>query len=298
MHPTTGYSLAKAHVADLRHQAQRAALARAARPTQPHTPRRRNTSSTRKRIRTIFTNRTIHQARGLKPGRRAKTTILLAAAGVLATGATLAAPGPAWAGTSGQYGGYTESLTYGLASAGATFTVPKLTCSSADNNTWESIGVFGDGGSDDFSGVTLQCSGTTPKYSLTVSEFGAGTSKTGVKPGDVVVTSIFQTATTGVTWIHDLTNGQSAYSPNTFGGLLDGPDSFAVIGLLHACNGYRGNCPVIPFATTAFTNVQVNGTYLTFDTPTSYNLEPTVTSGEAIASKLGAPGDNFTLTYS
>jgi hypothetical protein len=40
MHPKTGYySLAKVHIADLRHQAQRIALAHAARRAQPHPPR-------------------------------------------------------------------------------------------------------------------------------------------------------------------------------------------------------------------------------------------------------------------
>ena len=39
MHPTTGYSLAQAHLAGLRRQAQRTALARAARRAQLHQPR-------------------------------------------------------------------------------------------------------------------------------------------------------------------------------------------------------------------------------------------------------------------
>ena len=38
MHPTTGYSLAQAHLAGLRRQAQRTALVRAARRAQPHQP--------------------------------------------------------------------------------------------------------------------------------------------------------------------------------------------------------------------------------------------------------------------
>jgi hypothetical protein len=36
MHPTTGYRLSQDHLADLRHQAQRTALARAARHARPH----------------------------------------------------------------------------------------------------------------------------------------------------------------------------------------------------------------------------------------------------------------------
>jgi hypothetical protein len=38
MHPTVGYHLAKDHLAGLRHQAQRGALARAARRARPHSP--------------------------------------------------------------------------------------------------------------------------------------------------------------------------------------------------------------------------------------------------------------------
>jgi hypothetical protein len=36
MHPTIGYQLAQAHLAGLRHQAQRDALTRAARRARPH----------------------------------------------------------------------------------------------------------------------------------------------------------------------------------------------------------------------------------------------------------------------
>ena len=36
MHPTIGYHLVQAHLADLRHQAQRDTLARAARRARPH----------------------------------------------------------------------------------------------------------------------------------------------------------------------------------------------------------------------------------------------------------------------
>jgi hypothetical protein len=40
MHPTIGYQLAQAHLAGLRHHAQRDGLAHAARRTRPHPSRR------------------------------------------------------------------------------------------------------------------------------------------------------------------------------------------------------------------------------------------------------------------
>ncbi|HXW35518.1 MAG TPA: hypothetical protein VEJ87_13145 [Acidimicrobiales bacterium] len=186
--------------------------------------------------------------------------------------------------------GYGATPPFGLASASATFKVPTITCPSDD--VQQLMGVF-DAGGDLFAGISSSCSGSTPTYEFYDFVNGSSNVKSGVKPGDVVVTSMSQTGNKEATEVHDITSGAYwyAYAPPN-------PDSTIYVGLDDLCVSSSFSCPdpVIQFTKTKFSNVQINGDYLSFEKPTQYD-ETSGSKTLVATSNIGSPGDNFTLTF-
>ena len=136
----------------------------------------------------------------------------LAAVAAVGTSISLVLPGPAWAGTS-TVAGYQASTLFGLTSASATFTVPKITCTSADANTVELLGLFNLhgltveplalGGPGLVAAIAAGCTGTTPGYNVNEYVNGAIDDGATVNAGDVIVVSMSQTATTEQVLVKD-----------------------------------------------------------------------------------------------
>ncbi len=111
-------------------------------------------------------------------------------------------------------------------------------------------------------------------------------------PGDVVVASLFQSATSTWAEIHDLTNGEYWVASNS----VNQGDTVVDIGTLteDACCG----SPVPTFSKIKYTNATVNGDYLGFDSPTEFN---TLNGGDLLI-KAGAvttsgTGSSFSDTF-
>jgi hypothetical protein len=150
--------------------------------------------------------------------------------------------------------GYQVTPTGGLASASATFTVPAVSCTAADiaNGAEEWTGAY--------AFVYAYCTESGPAYGYQLATESGDNVETGAAPGDVVVTSLFQSG--GATWaeIHDLTNGMYWYANNS----ANQGDTVVDIGTF---NNDQYGSPVPTFKKIKFTNTTVNGDYLGFDNP-------------------------------
>jgi hypothetical protein len=184
-----------------------------------------------------------------------------------------------------EFAGYQAATPDGLASASATFTIPTLNCSS-DIDDPLYLGVTT---STDSSAATIRllCNGTTPTYTYWVYT-PAGMIEEPATAGDVVVASLFQTASWTEAEIHDLTNGQYWVGNTGSGGTGTG----AVIGV----NEPYSTVPLPQITPTTFSSVQVNGDYLGFENPTQYNLERG-SDKLFTSSALSSNGTQFTVTW-
>jgi hypothetical protein len=194
------------------------------------------------------------------------------------------------ASTSATFAGYDATPSGGIASVSATFKVPTINCSDLNmNDEWWGVQVDTALSSD----VYGYCDGAgNAIYGFDVEAGFNIFPETGVSPGDTVVTSAWQTATTGFAWVTDLTQGgEYYYADDGASGTL----SSAEIG------GFNNDSPVPggavpPFTTVKFTNCQVNGQYLGFVSPTQYD-ETVGTVTLVSTGKLASLGDTFKLTY-
>ncbi len=187
--------------------------------------------------------------------------------------------------------GYYAAPTDGLASGSATFVVPTVHCASGQVG-YQEIGLFDIDPISIFSykglqaGIQESCNGKTDSYGVLVLQNNGGIDLDGVlKAGDTVVTTMFQTSSLEVAEVHDLTNGQFW---NTSGETVsDSQISFGI---------FPDAQDVAPFSDATFSDVQINGDYLTFESPKAYNL---VSGSERIiaTSSIARPGDTFSLTY-
>jgi hypothetical protein len=125
--------------------------------------------------------------------------------GLAGAASAAAAPGsvrPADASVSIAIAGYYAVPDFGFASAGATFVVPKATCT--ENGTGQFFGLVddnpasGSAAAEVFSAVSVACNGTTPVDKSEAFLDGTAATPFNVKPGDTVVVSLFQTPSTEV----------------------------------------------------------------------------------------------------
>jgi hypothetical protein len=216
-------------------------------------------------------------------------------AGVASAGASApatASPGlsPADASVSGSVAGYYATPNVGFASASATLVVPKLTCSSKTVGAGQFLGLFdtnptsGSTAAHAVSAVEVLCGSSGPTYNFFTFINGNTLAPTGIKPGDTVVLSLAQTASTELATVDDLTTKETVTDSNT-----PLPDTAISIGA-------DSTVPTEQFAKAAFSRVQVNGQYLNAVPSTEYDLlngAKTLIKTSGIAS----PGDAFSLTY-
>ncbi len=103
-----------------------------------------------------------------------------------------------------------------------------------------------------------------PGYNDAFSTRAGGFNQPGAAAGDVVVASLFQSATSTGAEIHGLTNGEYCVANNT----ADQGDTVVDLG---AFNEVQGGIPAPTFSKVKITNATVNGDYLGFDSPTEVN---------------------------
>jgi hypothetical protein len=236
-------------------------------------------------------------------GRARRSAVVMAGAGALAmvvAGAASAGasepaavnPGlsPAGVAASGSVAGYNSAPDVGFASASATLVVPKLTCTSKTAGSGQFFGLFdtdptaGTTAAHVVSAVNVDCGSSGPTYDFFTFVGGNENSPTGIKPGDTVVLSLVQTASTELATVADLTTKETVTDSNA-------PVSNSSIDI-----GADSTVPTEQFAKATFTKVQVNGQYLDAMPTQEYNLlngAKTLIKTSAIAS----PGDSFSLTF-
>jgi hypothetical protein len=243
-------------------------------------------------------------ARRVGSGCRAwRSAMVIAGAGALtmgvASGAVAGAsapasvtPGlsPADASVSGSVAGYYATPSIGFASASATLVVPKLTCTSKTADTGQFLGLFDTNptsastAAHAVAAVSVLCGTSGPTYTFFAYVAGNEVAPTGIKPGDTVVLSLVQTASSELATVADLTTKETVTESNS-----PVPDSSISIGA-------DSTVPTEQFSKAEFTKVQVNGQYLDAVPSTQYNLlngAKTLIKTSGIAS----PGDSFSLTY-
>src|SRR6202042_2318291 len=96
-----------------------------------------------------------------------------------------------------------------------TFTVPKVSCTAQAKakSDIEWNGVYADS-LDAFAFVAGYCTASGPAYDWVFSTLAGSFDKTGAAAGDVVVASLFQTSTSTVAELHDLTANVSWFADN------------------------------------------------------------------------------------
>ena len=199
---------------------------------------------------------------------------------------------PLGASSSTNVAGYQSTPTGGLASASVTFTVPKVSCTTADKtkSAIEWNGVYTTSLSA-YAFVAGICTSSGTKYDWVFATSAGPFDEPGAAAGDVVVASLFQSGSSTFAEIHDLTaNAVWVANNNVNQGdtVVDiGTESFSA----------DGN-PVPTFSKIKFTNATVNGDYLGFDSPTQFN---TLNGGDLVikASALttSATGSSFADTF-
>jgi hypothetical protein len=175
-----------------------------------------------------------------------------------------AAVHPLAAGASTYLAGYQATPTGGLASASVTFTVPKISCTTADgkHDAAEWNGVYTDT-IKTYAFVAGFCAGTAPQYDWVFATSAGPFDEPGAAAGDVVVASLFQSGSTTFAEIHDLTANAVWIANNN----VNQGDTVVDIGTLSEAPGRW----VPTFTTANFTNATVNGDYLGFESPTEFN---------------------------
>jgi hypothetical protein len=249
-------------------------------------------------------HKALADARHVGTGRRARrSALVMAGVGALALGmaGTVAAgastpdevtPGlsPADASVSGSVAGFYATPNIGFASASATLVVPKLTCTPKTVDAGQFFGLFdtvptsGSTAAHAVSAVSALCGSSGPTYTFFGYVAGNSIAPTGIKPGDTVVLSLVQTASSELATIADLTTKETVTESNT-----PVPDSAISIGA-------DSTVPTEQFSKAAFTRVQVNGQYLNAVPRTQYDV---LNGAKALikTSAITNPGDAFSLTY-
>ncbi len=198
------------------------------------------------------------------------------------------------AGTSNGIAGYYFGPTGGLASASVTFTVPKITCTTSDKNK-DAIQYDGTYtlALDVYALVGTSCGSTGASYQYYFATSAGSFIEPGAAPGDVVVTSLFQSGSATYAEIHDLTANVYWFADNT----VNQGDTAVAIGAL---NGTYTGLPIPTYTTVKFSNATVNGDYLGFDSPGQYNtVNPSDSVLIAKPSKLKttATGSSFSVAF-
>ena len=172
---------------------------------------------------------------------------------------------PLAAGSSAYLGGYQATPTGGLASASVTFTVPKISCTTTDKNKTaeEWNGVYTDS-LNTYALVVGGCLSSGPVYEWQFSTLAGTFDEPGAAAGDVVVASLFQSGSSTLAELHDLTERELG-----FGQPRQPRRHRRRHRDIERCSS-AGN-PIPTFTTANFTNATVNGDYLGFDGPTEFN---------------------------
>ena len=206
---------------------------------------------------------------------------------------TPAAVHPLGASSSADIAGYQATPTGGLASASATFTVPRFSCTTGDTNKGaeEWNGVFTNS-LNAYALVASQCLSTGPLYDWQFQTEAGTFNEPGAAAGDVVVASLFQSGNSTFAEIHDLTQNVTWVANNN----VNQGDTVVNIGTFN--EDVSLGVPVPTFTKANFTNATVNGDYLGFESP----IELNVLNGGDLLIKSGklhttATGSVFTETF-
>ena len=217
------------------------------------------------------------------------------ALGLIGTASAASASGvggsarPAAVSASSAAAAYYVTPSIGFSSASATFVVPKATCKSAS-----SIGQFdglfdldpadGNVGATALAAVDINCDSGSPAYEFETYIAGESNIQAGIAPGNTVVVSIAQTASTELSTVTDVTTKTTVDVSNT-------PVSEAAVSV-----GAYSTVPTEKFTPITFTKVQVNGQYLKSQPNTEYNL---LNGAKTLikTSPIASPGDSFSVTY-
>jgi hypothetical protein len=210
-------------------------------------------------------------------------------------GSTAMAGTPSEPDSFGAY--YIVTPANGVVSASTTFTVPTLNCSSgaiagqaygieADfSNSWSS-------GTVARSKVNALCNGTVPQYQFDVFAGSTEFVKNGVSAGDVVVASYYQTSAVVQATVHDITSGYTWVADGAPTG-----STYVVIGATVFYNStIETYTHFAPASTSAFTQAEVNGDYIGYQSPMEWRYRASGISVTASAGTLRSNGDNFKLS--
>jgi hypothetical protein len=141
--------------------------------------------------------------------------------------------------------------------------VPTYTCTSAEDNdnAIEYNGVYTDS-LETVALVGAECGPGGPTYQYFFKSGSAEFVDGGAAAGDVIVATLFQSASSTWAKLHDLTNGDYWFAdePSNFG------DTVVDIGAF-----VDSPTPVASFKKVAFTNATVNGDDLGFESPAQFN---------------------------
>jgi hypothetical protein len=184
-----------------------------------------------------------------------------------------------------EFAGWAADTPHGLASVSTTFRIPTLNCST-DIDDPLYLGVFTNTGSS-YSTIRLLCDGTNPTYTYWLATPAGLIQEPGAAAGDVVVVSMFQTASWTEAEIHDVTNGQYWVADTAAGGTGIDPG----IGV----NEPYATAPLPPITPATFSAVEVNGDNLGFESPAQYELVRSETL--FTSSGLSSTGSKFTVTF-
>jgi hypothetical protein len=184
--------------------------------------------------------------------------------------------------------GYYATPGHAFASASATFVVPTVTCPStleAESfglNDQNPINPPSDVGVA--AAVFVECSDGAPSYYYWAAIGKEGTTEPGINAGDTVEVSLYQTGSIEEPKVFDITKDHywDAYTSPV-------PDSSVSIGVFP----YEG---FAKFSKVSFTQVQVNGQYLSFEPNVQYDLLSGATT-LAKTSAVPTNGDSFSVKF-
>jgi hypothetical protein len=199
------------------------------------------------------------------------------------------------AASTSDYGAFymaVPSTAIGFGSVSATFRVPTVTC-TAGKSRGEVFGVQAiiQGQLAGMSLVAALCNSGTPQYEFQVTANATTFIEPGANPGDLVVASSFQTANVIQSTIHDITSGATWVAD---GSPINNAGQALEIDV--GVTNYTGSYPSwAPFTAITFSQVQVDGDYIGYQSPVQYNYKNG--SVKAHTSALSDNGDSFKLTY-
>jgi hypothetical protein len=194
---------------------------------------------------------------------------------------------PAAAQAADDFAGYYVTPSHAFASASATFVVPKVTCTFSGTSE-QDFGLADQAPNGESRNATAAvaaiCDSGVVTYYFDANIGSEGTPETGIKAGDTVEVSMYQTGSIEEPKVFDLTTGKywDAYTSPT-------PDSSVGLGMYSLA-------PTEKFATVSFTQVQVNGQYLSFEPNVAYNL---LEGAKTLAktSAVPAEGESFSVKF-